>query len=110
MERICEMGQVMRRAVQVDDQHYCSVRERLAQLEVNRLHHKKKKGRCGFIHTVSENDINCMSLVGNIDSRENACSTIINVLNFFFNKNLPKSLILVSAKLDIVYCGLVKTI
>ncbi|AWP09282.1 putative suppressor of IKBKE 1 isoform 2 [Scophthalmus maximus] len=34
VERICEMGQVMRRAVQVDDQHYCSVRERLAQLEV----------------------------------------------------------------------------
>lgn len=33
LERICEMGQVMRRAVQVDDQHYCSVRERLAQLE-----------------------------------------------------------------------------
>lgn len=35
VERICEMGQVMRRAVQVDDQHYCSVRERLAQLEVS---------------------------------------------------------------------------
>ncbi|KAI5095696.1 suppressor of IKBKE 1 isoform X1 [Silurus meridionalis] len=32
--RICEMGQVMRRAVQVDDQHYCSVKERLAQLEI----------------------------------------------------------------------------
>lgn len=39
MERICEMGQVMRRAVQVDDQHYCSVRERLAQLEVSTMHH-----------------------------------------------------------------------
>lgn len=37
VERICEMGQVMRRAVQVDDQHYCSVRERLAQLEVSAL-------------------------------------------------------------------------
>ncbi|XP_036961274.1 suppressor of IKBKE 1 [Acanthopagrus latus] len=34
VERICEMGQVMRRAMQVDDQHYCSVRERLAQLEI----------------------------------------------------------------------------
>lgn len=34
VERICEMGQVMRRAVQVDDQRYCSVRERLAQLEI----------------------------------------------------------------------------
>ncbi|XP_020778082.1 suppressor of IKBKE 1 [Boleophthalmus pectinirostris] len=34
LERICEMGQVMRKAVQVDDQHYCSVRERLAQLEI----------------------------------------------------------------------------
>lgn len=34
VERICEMGQVMRRAVQVDDKHYCCVRERLAQLEV----------------------------------------------------------------------------
>lgn len=35
VERICEMGQMMRKAVQVDDQHYCSVRERLAQLEVS---------------------------------------------------------------------------
>ncbi|XP_016520817.1 suppressor of IKBKE 1 isoform X1 [Poecilia formosa] len=34
VERICEMGQVMRRAVQVDDEHYCSIRERLAQLEI----------------------------------------------------------------------------
>uniref|UniRef100_I3JS70 Suppressor of IKBKE 1 n=2 Tax=Oreochromis TaxID=8139 RepID=I3JS70_ORENI len=34
VERICEMGQVMRRAVQVDDKHYCCVRERLAQLEI----------------------------------------------------------------------------
>ncbi|XP_034027440.1 suppressor of IKBKE 1 [Thalassophryne amazonica] len=34
VERICEMGRVMRRAVQVDDEHYCSVRERLAQLEI----------------------------------------------------------------------------
>lgn len=38
MERICEMGQVMRQAVQVDDQHYCSVREKLAQLEVSTMH------------------------------------------------------------------------
>lgn len=42
MERICEMGQVMRRAVQVDDQNYCSVRERLAQLEVNTVQHEKR--------------------------------------------------------------------
>ncbi|TSR39566.1 Protein SOGA1 [Bagarius yarrelli] len=34
LERICEMGQVMRRAVQVDEKHYCSVKERLAQLEI----------------------------------------------------------------------------
>ncbi|KAF3696576.1 Suppressor of IKBKE 1 Suppressor of IKK-epsilon [Channa argus] len=34
VQRICEMGQVMRKAVQADDQHYCSVRERLAQLEI----------------------------------------------------------------------------
>ncbi|XP_056130355.1 suppressor of IKBKE 1 [Lampris incognitus] len=34
VERICEMGQVMRRAVQVDDQHFCCVQERLAQLEI----------------------------------------------------------------------------
>uniref|UniRef100_A0A1A8HGP0 Suppressor of IKBKE 1 n=1 Tax=Nothobranchius korthausae TaxID=1143690 RepID=A0A1A8HGP0_9TELE len=34
VERICEMGQVMRRAMQVDDQHFCSVQERLAQLEI----------------------------------------------------------------------------
>lgn len=37
LERICEMGQVMRKAVQVDDQHYCSVQERLAQLEVSQV-------------------------------------------------------------------------
>lgn len=37
MERICEMGQVMRRAVQVDDKRYCSVKEQLAQLEVMAL-------------------------------------------------------------------------
>lgn len=42
VERICEMGQVMRRAVQVDDQNYCSVRERLAQLEVNTVHYEKR--------------------------------------------------------------------
>ncbi|XP_017266718.1 suppressor of IKBKE 1 [Kryptolebias marmoratus] len=34
VERICEMGQVMRRAMHADDQHYCSVKERLAQLEI----------------------------------------------------------------------------
>lgn len=34
LERICEMGQVMRRAVQMDDQRFCSVKERLAQLEI----------------------------------------------------------------------------
>ncbi|XP_037540296.1 suppressor of IKBKE 1 [Nematolebias whitei] len=34
VERICEMGQVMRKAMHADDQHYCSVRERLAQLEI----------------------------------------------------------------------------
>ncbi|CAL1605503.1 unnamed protein product [Knipowitschia caucasica] len=34
VERICEMGQVMRKAVQADDQHYCSVKEKLAQLEI----------------------------------------------------------------------------
>ncbi|XP_061745783.1 suppressor of IKBKE 1 isoform X1 [Nerophis ophidion] len=34
MERICEMGQVMRRAVQVDDQRFCSNRQKLAQLEM----------------------------------------------------------------------------
>ncbi|XP_016310259.1 suppressor of IKBKE 1-like isoform X2 [Sinocyclocheilus anshuiensis] len=34
LERICEMGQVMRQAVQMDEQRYCSVKERLAQLEI----------------------------------------------------------------------------
>ncbi|MGH0191763.1 UNVERIFIED_CONTAM: hypothetical protein FKN15_073813 [Acipenser sinensis] len=33
VDRICEMGAVMRKAVHVDDQHFCSVQERLAQLE-----------------------------------------------------------------------------
>lgn len=34
LERICEMGQVMRQAMQMDDQRYCSVKERLAQLQI----------------------------------------------------------------------------
>jgi hypothetical protein len=34
IDRICEMGAVMRRAVQVDDNQFCKVQERLAQLEV----------------------------------------------------------------------------
>ena len=36
IDRICEMGAVMRRAVQVDDHQFCKVQERLAQLEVRR--------------------------------------------------------------------------
>lgn len=64
MERICEMGQVMRRAVQVDDQNYCSVQERLAQLEVNTVHHEKEIFR--FMPTVCENDIDLASLVDNM--------------------------------------------
>uniref|UniRef100_A0A3B5KWM6 Suppressor of IKBKE 1 n=1 Tax=Xiphophorus couchianus TaxID=32473 RepID=A0A3B5KWM6_9TELE len=43
VERICEMGQVMRRAMQVDDEHYCSNRERLAQLElINKINKTTK--------------------------------------------------------------------
>uniref|UniRef100_D3YTU7 Suppressor of IKBKE 1 n=1 Tax=Mus musculus TaxID=10090 RepID=D3YTU7_MOUSE len=34
IDRICEMGAVMRRAVQVDDNQFCKVQERLAQLEL----------------------------------------------------------------------------
>uniref|UniRef100_A0A8C1CBD9 Suppressor of IKBKE 1 n=1 Tax=Cyprinus carpio carpio TaxID=630221 RepID=A0A8C1CBD9_CYPCA len=34
LERICEMGQVMRQAVQMDEQRYCSVKQRLAQLQI----------------------------------------------------------------------------
>ncbi|KAA0706643.1 Suppressor of IKBKE 1 [Triplophysa tibetana] len=41
LERIFEMGQVMRQAVQMDEQHYCSVKERLAQLEIE---NKELKG------------------------------------------------------------------
>lgn len=61
------MGQVMRRAVQVDDQHYCSVRERLAQLEVSTLHRLKE--RLDFVSPVFESKSNI-----------NACGAIINVL------------------------------
>lgn len=64
MERICEMGQVMRRAVQMDDQNYCSVRERLAQLEVNTVHHEIRN--ISIMPTVYENDIDLASLVGNM--------------------------------------------
>lgn len=58
MERICEMGQVMRRAVQVDDQHYCSVRERLAQLEVSLfiLLHTSRK-------TTKSTSISCLASI-----------------------------------------------
>uniref|UniRef100_A0A8C6H067 Suppressor of IKBKE 1 n=1 Tax=Mus spicilegus TaxID=10103 RepID=A0A8C6H067_MUSSI len=34
IDRICEMGAVMRRAVQVDDNQFCKIQERLAQLEL----------------------------------------------------------------------------
>lgn len=46
--RICEMGQVMRQAVQMDDQHYCSVKERLAQLEIE---NKELKGLLSISNT-----------------------------------------------------------
>lgn len=36
IDRICEMGAVMRRAVQVDDNQFCKIQEKLAQLEVRR--------------------------------------------------------------------------
>lgn len=54
MERICEMGQVMRRAVQVDDQHYCSVREKLAQLEVSMQCINKKETCPQFLEVISD--------------------------------------------------------
>ncbi|XP_044528331.1 suppressor of IKBKE 1 isoform X2 [Gracilinanus agilis] len=34
IDRICEMGEVMRKAVQVDDDQFCKIREKLAQLEL----------------------------------------------------------------------------
>lgn len=37
IDRICEMGEVMRKAVQVDDDQFCKVQEKLAQLEVRLL-------------------------------------------------------------------------
>ncbi|KAJ7331809.1 hypothetical protein JRQ81_013989, partial [Phrynocephalus forsythii] len=33
IDRICEMGEVMRRAVHVDNDQYCKIQEKLAQLE-----------------------------------------------------------------------------
>uniref|UniRef100_A0A2K6F531 Suppressor of IKBKE 1 n=1 Tax=Propithecus coquereli TaxID=379532 RepID=A0A2K6F531_PROCO len=33
IDRICEMGEVMRKAVQVDDDQFCKIQEKLAQLE-----------------------------------------------------------------------------
>ncbi|XP_075837885.1 suppressor of IKBKE 1 isoform X1 [Microtus pennsylvanicus] len=35
IDRICEMGEVMRKAVQVDDNQFCKLQEKLAQLEEN---------------------------------------------------------------------------
>lgn len=37
IDRICEMGEVMRKAVQVDDNQFCKIQEKLAQLEVRCL-------------------------------------------------------------------------
>lgn len=37
IDRICEMGEVMRKAVQVDDDQFCKIQEKLAQLEVRLL-------------------------------------------------------------------------
>lgn len=37
IDRICEMGEVMRKAVQVDDNQFCKIQEKLAQLEVRWL-------------------------------------------------------------------------
>lgn len=34
IDRICEMGEVMRKAVQLDDDQFCKVHEKLAQLEL----------------------------------------------------------------------------
>ncbi|CAD7672191.1 unnamed protein product [Nyctereutes procyonoides] len=33
-DRICEMGEVMRKAVQVEDDQFCKIQEKLAQLEL----------------------------------------------------------------------------
>ncbi|XP_043356237.1 suppressor of IKBKE 1 isoform X4 [Dermochelys coriacea] len=33
VDRICEMGEVMRKAVQMDDDQFCKIQEKLAQLE-----------------------------------------------------------------------------
>ena len=37
IDRICEMGEVMRKAVQMDDDQFCKIQEKLAQLEVKLL-------------------------------------------------------------------------
>lgn len=37
IDRICEMGEVMRKAVQMDDDQFCKIQEKLAQLEVRLL-------------------------------------------------------------------------
>ncbi|XP_013371920.1 PREDICTED: suppressor of IKBKE 1 isoform X1 [Chinchilla lanigera] len=34
IDRICEMGEVMRKAVQMDDDQFCKIQEKLAQLEL----------------------------------------------------------------------------
>nr|XP_012322077.1 suppressor of IKBKE 1 isoform X1 [Aotus nancymaae] len=34
IDRICEMGEVMKKAVQVDDDQFCKIQEKLAQLEL----------------------------------------------------------------------------
>ncbi|GCB78472.1 hypothetical protein scyTo_0017743, partial [Scyliorhinus torazame] len=34
VEQICDMATLMRKAVQVDDEEYCQVQEKIAQLEL----------------------------------------------------------------------------
>ncbi|XP_052586973.1 suppressor of IKBKE 1 isoform X2 [Peromyscus californicus insignis] len=52
IDRICEMGEVMRKAVQVDDNQFCKIQEKLAQLEENediRLRNMKTTGQMRYL-------------------------------------------------------------
>uniref|UniRef100_H0VA15 Suppressor of IKBKE 1 n=1 Tax=Cavia porcellus TaxID=10141 RepID=H0VA15_CAVPO len=62
IDRICEMGEVMRKAVQVDDDQFCKIQEKLAQLE---LENKELRELLSIssesLHTRKENSVDTAS-------------------------------------------------
>ncbi|KAM5256866.1 suppressor of IKBKE 1 isoform 1-T1 [Ctenodactylus gundi] len=62
IDRICEMGEVMRKAVQVDDDQFCKIQEKLAQLELeNKELRKLLSISSESLHVRKENSVDTAS-------------------------------------------------